>query len=50
VRAIFDDIEKHGQDYVKAIEAVGRRMRTDATTKENVASDLQEELRKATQP
>ena len=50
VRAIFDDIDKHGQDYVKAIEVVGRRMRTDATTKENVANDLQEELRKATQP
>src|SRR5262245_37570001 len=50
VRLIFDDIDKHGQDYVNALTVVRNRMRTDATTKENVANDLQEELRKATQP
>jgi hypothetical protein len=50
VRLIFDDIDRYGQDYVNAINVVKNRMRTDATTKENVAKDLDEELRKARQP
>ncbi|MBI1917225.1 MAG: hypothetical protein HYS12_21175 [Planctomycetes bacterium] len=50
VRLIFDDIDRNGQDYVNAINVVKNRMKTDATTKDNVAKDLEEELRKARQP
>jgi hypothetical protein len=46
-RATFDVIEKHGQDYVNAINVVKNRMKADATTKENVAKDLEEELKNA---
>ena len=43
----FDSLDKHGQDYVNALNTVKQRMKTDATTKEHVARDLEEELKKA---
>lgn len=47
-RTNFDHIDKYGQDYVNALNVVKNRMKTDATTKENVFNDLKEELDKAT--
>lgn len=47
-RADFDHIDKYGQDYVNALNVVKGRMKADATTKENVSKDLEEELKKVT--
>ena len=47
-RARFDHIDKYGQDYVNALNVVKNRMKADATTKENVSRDLEEEFKNAT--
>lgn len=43
-RGLLDSIEKYAQDYVNALDSVKTRMKTDATTKENVANDLLDEF------
>ncbi len=40
-------IDRNGQNLVNALNVVKNRMKTDATTKENVAADLKDELEKA---
>lgn len=47
-RAKFELYDKYGQDYVNALNVVKNRLKTDATTKENVFNDLEEEIKKAT--
>jgi len=42
----LDYLEKNGQHVVNAVDAVKTRMKNDAVTKENVATDLREELHK----
>ena len=43
-RAIFDELETNGQDYVNRLDVVKNRMKTDATTKDDVFRDLLSEL------
>jgi len=45
-REILDYLERNGQDVVNALDTVKKDMKTEATTKENVASALREELNK----
>jgi len=45
-RALFDELDKNGQDYVNALDVVKNQMKTDATTKENVSRELLSELEK----
>src|SRR5262245_7040898 len=46
-RLQLEFLDKHGQDLVNALNVVKNRIKTDATTKENVSGDLQDELQKA---
>lgn len=42
-RKVLEDLDRFGQDYTNALDVVKTRMKTDATTKENVFADLREE-------
>jgi len=49
-RAIFEDLDRFGQHYTNAIDVVKTRMKTDATTKENVYADLKVEIENVKKP
>jgi hypothetical protein len=49
-RALFEEIDRFGQDYVNALDAVKDRMKNSAVTKENVFGDLKQEIEKIKKP
>jgi hypothetical protein len=49
-RTIFDDLDRYGQGYANALDVVKNRMKSDATTKENVRGDLKTEFEQVRKP
>ncbi len=49
-RALFDDLDRYGQDFVNALDTVKNDVKREATTKSDVAKTLENEIRKVRKP